>query len=105
VAVGVASASAELLTAPGMIDLLLDGSTAVLPMLLWPLWSVTLLAATFGYWLRRRGTCTTCSRGDTPAASLPAPGSASVHNAPLDDQATAAARPSTDSALRYAAPR
>ncbi len=43
----------------------LDGESwaAIGPTFLWPLWSVALGAATFAYWLRRRGTCATCGRG------------------------------------------
>ncbi|MBD5784860.1 hypothetical protein IF650_01585 [Cellulosimicrobium terreum] len=33
---------------------------AVGPTLLWPLWSVALGAATYAYWLRRRGECRAC---------------------------------------------
>ncbi|WP_344007917.1 hypothetical protein, partial [Isoptericola halotolerans] len=43
----------------------LDAETwaAVGPAFLWPLWSLALGAATYAYWLRRRGTCRTCGRG------------------------------------------
>ncbi|WP_435737551.1 hypothetical protein V5D56_02825 [Cellulosimicrobium sp. PMB13] len=40
-----------------------DSWGAVGPTLLWPLWSVALGAATYAYWLRRRGTCVVCGRG------------------------------------------
>lgn len=45
--------------------LALDAETwgAIGPVFLWPLWSVALGAATYAYWLRRRGTCRTCGRG------------------------------------------
>ncbi|GAA4842561.1 hypothetical protein GCM10023221_20690 [Luteimicrobium xylanilyticum] len=33
------------------------------PAFLWPAWSVLLGAATYAYWLRRRGTCQVCHRG------------------------------------------
>jgi hypothetical protein len=36
---------------------------AVGPGFLWPLWSVALGAATYAYWLRRRGRCRTCGQG------------------------------------------
>ncbi|GEK87447.1 hypothetical protein [Microbacterium aerolatum] len=36
---------------------------AILPPMMWPLWSVALGAATYAYWLRRRGTCATGCRG------------------------------------------
>ncbi|WP_277212190.1 hypothetical protein [Isoptericola croceus] len=36
---------------------------AVGPAFLWPLWSLALGAATYAYWLRRRGTCGACGRG------------------------------------------
>ncbi len=32
------------------------------PTFLWPAWSVALGAATYAYWLRRRGTCRVCGR-------------------------------------------
>lgn len=40
-----------------------DSWGAVGPALLWPLWSVALGAATYAYWLRRRGTCAVCGQG------------------------------------------
>ena len=36
---------------------------AIAPIFLWPLWSVALGAATYAYWLRRRGRCAACGRG------------------------------------------
>jgi hypothetical protein len=36
---------------------------AVGPSFLWPLWSVALAAATYAYWLRRRGPCGVCGQG------------------------------------------
>jgi len=46
-------------------DLSLDagGFAAFGPAFLWPVWSVLLGAATYAYWLRRRGTCQVCHRG------------------------------------------
>lgn len=46
----------------GELALTADRWGAVGPTLLWPLWSVALGAATYAYWLRRRGTCRTCGR-------------------------------------------
>lgn len=40
-----------------------DAWAAVLPELLWPLWGAALGAATFAYYLRRRGPCPDCTRG------------------------------------------
>ncbi|MFB8228199.1 hypothetical protein [Cellulosimicrobium sp. NPDC055967] len=40
-----------------------DSWGAVGPTFLWPLWSLALGAATYAYWLRRRGTCRACGRG------------------------------------------
>jgi len=40
-----------------------DSWGAVGPTLLWPVWSLALGAATYAYWLRRRGTCRVCGRG------------------------------------------
>lgn len=34
-----------------------------LPEMFWPLWGVALAAATYAYWLRRRGECAACGRG------------------------------------------
>ncbi|GMA23040.1 hypothetical protein GCM10025864_07990 [Luteimicrobium album] len=39
------------------------GLAAFGPAFLWPAWSVLLGAATYAYWLRRRGTCQVCHRG------------------------------------------
>lgn len=47
----------------GQLALTADSWGAVGPALLWPLWSVALGAATYAYWLRRRGTCAACGRG------------------------------------------
>jgi hypothetical protein len=47
----------------GQLALTADSWGAVGPVLLWPLWSVALGAATYAYWLRRRGTCSACGRG------------------------------------------
>jgi hypothetical protein len=56
VAVAVMSASLGMFGAPGFARILGGGvSAAVAPMLLWPLWSVALGAATLAYYLRRRG--------------------------------------------------
>jgi len=46
----------------GQLALTADRWGAVGPMLLWPVWSVALGAATYAYWLRRRGTCRACGR-------------------------------------------
>jgi hypothetical protein len=35
---------------------------AWLPEMFWPLWALSLAAATYAYWLRRRGRCVTCGR-------------------------------------------
>ena len=40
-----------------------EGWGAIAPELLWPLWSAALGAATYAYWLRRRGTCRSCGLG------------------------------------------
>jgi hypothetical protein len=40
-----------------------DAWAAVLPELIWPLWGAALAAATFAYYLRRRGPCQYCGRG------------------------------------------
>ena len=47
----------------GMLGLDAETWGAVGPALLWPLWSAALGAATYAYWLRRRGTCGACGRG------------------------------------------
>ncbi|CAM3437827.1 hypothetical protein [Isoptericola cucumis] len=47
----------------GLMHLDADTWGAIGPTFLWPLWSVALGAATYAYWLRRRGTCRTCGRG------------------------------------------
>ncbi|WP_186810501.1 hypothetical protein [Cellulosimicrobium sp. TH-20] len=44
-----------------------DSWGAVGPTLLWPVWSLALGAATYAYWLRRRGTCRVCGRGGARA--------------------------------------
>jgi hypothetical protein len=51
--------------ADGGIDLGLGAGTWGLggPMLVWPLWGVSLGAATLAYHLRRRGPCRRCGRG------------------------------------------
>jgi len=53
VAVGVAAASTGFLTGGKALDLIGDGSLAVLPIVLWPLWSVTLGLAAYAYHRRR----------------------------------------------------
>ncbi|WP_139122914.1 hypothetical protein [Cellulosimicrobium cellulans] len=66
VAVAVLPAGLSLVAAGlegGQLALTADSWGAVGPALLWPLWSVALGAATYAYWLRRRGTCRTCGRG------------------------------------------
>ena len=55
VAAAVMSASVSLLTNARMLRVVFgDASMAILPMLLWPLWSVALAAAAYAYYLRRR---------------------------------------------------
>ncbi|GIE31532.1 hypothetical protein Ait01nite_045770 [Actinoplanes italicus] len=63
VAILVASASIWVLTGDHDTSLF-DG--AVAPVLLWPLWSVALGAATYAYHLRRRPPCPRCGRTRTP---------------------------------------
>jgi hypothetical protein len=46
----------------GQLAFTADRWGAIGPMILWPLWSVALGAATYAYWLRRRGTCRSCGR-------------------------------------------
>jgi hypothetical protein len=47
-----------------VLDLDLGENWATIaPELLWPLWGVALGAATYAYYLRRRGTCRRCGRG------------------------------------------
>lgn len=65
VAVFVTSASLGLVTSAGVSHLASDGAFLVVPMLLWPLWGVTLGAAALAYHLRRRGACATCG-ADAP---------------------------------------
>ncbi|WP_433285413.1 hypothetical protein [Micromonospora sp. CA-244673] len=55
VSLAVLAASLDLLAAPEFADLIREGNSAALPMALWPVWSVTLAAATYAYQLRRRG--------------------------------------------------
>jgi hypothetical protein len=69
VALAVASASAGFLASGRALGLMGEGSVTILPMTLWPVWSVALAAATYAYHLRRRGTCAACGRSDAPAAS------------------------------------
>jgi hypothetical protein len=40
----------------------------IAPELLWPLWGLALAAATYAYYLRRRGICRRCGRGARPAS-------------------------------------
>ncbi len=40
-----------------------DDIAAWLPEMFWPLWAAALAAATYAYWLRRRGTCQSCGHG------------------------------------------
>jgi hypothetical protein len=47
----------------GDLELGAGGLAAFGPAFLWPVWSVLLGAATFAYWLRRRGACQVCHRG------------------------------------------
>jgi hypothetical protein len=53
VAVAVGGASASFLSDPRMLRGMADLDVAVLPMVLWPLWSVTLLLAAYAYHRRR----------------------------------------------------
>ncbi len=56
-----------------------DDWAAIGPALLWPLWGVALAAATYAYYLRRRGGCDTCGRSDgehPPAAFTEGSGAA-----------------------------
>jgi hypothetical protein len=64
-AVTVASLTIWSGAADGGIDLGLTSSTWGLggPMLVWPLWGISLGAATLAYHLRRRGRCRHCGRG------------------------------------------
>lgn len=39
---------------------------AWVPEMFWPLWSLSLAAATYAYWLRRRVRCMTCGQGANP---------------------------------------
>ncbi|MGN9779264.1 hypothetical protein ACTMS0_26405 [Micromonospora sp. H33] len=63
VAVAVTAATLGLFTIPEFWQLGGGFSSASAPMLLWPLWGVALGAATYAYWLRRRGACRRCGRG------------------------------------------
>lgn len=54
VALGVLAASVDLMANARFMDLILAGNPAALPMVLWPVWAVTLAAAAFAYQLRRR---------------------------------------------------
>ncbi|MDG4821468.1 hypothetical protein O7635_06310 [Asanoa sp. WMMD1127] len=69
VAVAVAAASASFLSDPNVLRDITSGDLAFLPMALWPLWSVTLLLATYAY--HRRRTAPTAATTD-PAADVPA---------------------------------
>jgi hypothetical protein len=83
VAVAVGSASIGFLSSGEALGLIGTGSLTVLPIVLWPLWSVALAAATLAYHLRRRGSCSTCGRGDpAPAAAGPRPLAAASPGAP-----------------------
>jgi hypothetical protein len=48
----------------GLLEFSADNWAAVGPALLWPLWGVALAAATYAYYLRRRGGCSTCGRDE-----------------------------------------
>ncbi|NES17095.1 MULTISPECIES: hypothetical protein [Micromonospora] len=54
VALAVMAASLDLLAAPEFLDLIREGNSAALPMVLWPVWAVALAAAAYAYRLRRR---------------------------------------------------
>ncbi|WGW13612.1 hypothetical protein LWF01_07605 [Saxibacter everestensis] len=47
-------------TGIGMQKDIAENWAAFVPTLLWPLWGVALAAATFAYWVRRRGGCAVC---------------------------------------------
>ncbi|WIM93828.1 hypothetical protein ACTOB_005820 [Actinoplanes oblitus] len=73
VAIFVMSASVSLFTGDGSAKLFTgEDRAAVLPMLLWPLWSVALGLAAYGYHLRRRPPCEDGDQGvDSPAGLVP----------------------------------
>ena len=53
----------------GLADVFPRGTSdlaAWIPEMFWPLWSLSLAATAYAYWLRRRGRCATCGTGDTP---------------------------------------
>lgn len=54
VALAVLAASLDMLAAPEFLDLIREGNSAALPMVLWPVWAIALAAATYAYQLRRR---------------------------------------------------
>jgi hypothetical protein len=60
VAIIVMQASISLFTSASSADLMGAGLMTLLPMALWPLWSVALLVAAIGYQRRRRGPCAQC---------------------------------------------
>lgn len=62
VALAVAAASIAFLSDRAFVELMVDFNAAAAPMLLWPLWSVALGVATWAYYVRRRGRCSTCGR-------------------------------------------
>jgi hypothetical protein len=45
---------------------------AWLPELFWPLWGAALALAAIAYWLRRRGACPICGRGEDAGTATPA---------------------------------
>lgn len=64
VAVVVAAASLGFFATPHFLRMMGQLDAAAAPMLLWPLWSVALAAATLAYYLRRRGACARCGRSE-----------------------------------------
>ncbi|MEV4533300.1 hypothetical protein AB0J82_05655 [Asanoa sp. NPDC049518] len=66
VAVAIAGASASFLSDPKVIADMTSGDLAVLPMAFWPLWSATLLLATYAY--HRRRTTPSDDRKPEPSA-------------------------------------
>ncbi|MFI7251094.1 hypothetical protein [Micromonospora chalcea] len=54
VALAVLAASLDLLAAPQFAELIREGNSAALPMVLWPVWAVTLAGSAYAYHLRRR---------------------------------------------------
>jgi hypothetical protein len=60
VTIAVAAAGISAVSTPRFLELAGELNSAVLPLMLWPLWAVALGAATLAYYLRRRGACASC---------------------------------------------